>query len=410
MTNRQAAIKVVARLNRAGFKALFAGGCVRDMLLGKRPKDYDIATDAVPDDVCRLFRRTIKVGAKFGVIIVLIDSHQIEVATFRTESGYIDGRRPENVQFSGAREDAARRDFTINGMFYDPLKKEVIDYIKGRADIEKKIIRTIGRANERFSEDYLRMLRAIRFATRLNFAIAPAAFRAIKENCKKITNVSGERIAMELQGIAACQNRADGIEKLMAGGLGQVIFPIFKQKKSAQFACRFCSYLSQSVSFPLVLAAMFGAVETADAMKNLKVMKLSRNQIKHIEFLLNKRGALLEKDMPLAKFKTLLAKPYFEDLYKLQMVIQKAKQLPLGSLTAFRRRANSLAGVELRPKPLLNGRDLMSLGVESGPQVGIVADELYIEQLSERIKTPTKARAWVKKWLENNRVRKIKLL
>jgi len=137
MTNREAAIKIVKRLNAEGFQALLAGGCVRDMLLKRRAKDYDVATDATPKDVCRLFRRTLEVGAKFGVVIVLMDKAQVEVATFRTEAGYADGRHPDRVSFSTAAADAARRDFTVNGMFYDPLRKELIDYVGGRADIKK---------------------------------------------------------------------------------------------------------------------------------------------------------------------------------------------------------------------------------------------------------------------------------
>ncbi len=154
MTNKQAAIKIIKRLQRNGFQALLAGGCVRDMLLDRRAKDYDVATDARPKDVIRLFKRTLKVGAKFGVVIVLIEGRQVEVATFRTETGYADGRHPGAVAFTTAAEDAGRRDFTINGMFYEPLQKEVIDYVDGQADLRAKIVRTIGRPAERFSEDY----------------------------------------------------------------------------------------------------------------------------------------------------------------------------------------------------------------------------------------------------------------
>ena len=161
MTNKQAAIKVVERLCSNGFKALFAGGCVRDMLLGRRANDYDVATDAAPEDVIKLFRRTLKVGAKFGVVIVLLEKQQVEVATFRSEAGYVDGRHPAAVTFTSDVEDACRRDFTINGMFYDPIKKEVVDYVNGRGDLKSRLIRTIGKPAERFNEDYLRMLREI---------------------------------------------------------------------------------------------------------------------------------------------------------------------------------------------------------------------------------------------------------
>ncbi|UCG56267.1 MAG: CCA tRNA nucleotidyltransferase, partial [Phycisphaerales bacterium] len=225
MTSKQAAIQIVKQLKRNGFQALLAGGCVRDMLLGRRAKDYDVATDARPEDVMRLFRRTLKVGAKFGVVIVLIESRQVEVATFRSESGYTDGRHPDKVQFGGAAEDASRRDFTINGMFYDPAQNEVIDYVDGQADLKNKIVRTIGRPQERFGEDYLRMLRAVRFSTQLGFVIEPATWSAVCSNAARITGISGERIALELEGILVDPNRAAGATMLIESGLAEAIFP-----------------------------------------------------------------------------------------------------------------------------------------------------------------------------------------
>ncbi|MHC4365789.1 MAG: tRNA nucleotidyltransferase/poly(A) polymerase family protein, partial [Planctomycetota bacterium] len=150
MTSRQAAVKIIRRLRSNGFQALLAGGCVRDMLLRRRAKDYDIATDAKPKDVIKLFSRTLKIGAKFGVVIVLLKDKQVEVATFRTESGYADGRHPAKVKFATAAKDAGRRDFTINGMFYDPLTRRVIDYVGGQTDLKKQLIRTIGKPAERF--------------------------------------------------------------------------------------------------------------------------------------------------------------------------------------------------------------------------------------------------------------------
>jgi hypothetical protein len=197
MTNRQAAVQIVKKLRGEGFQALLAGGCVRDMLLGRRPNDYDVATDAKPNDVIKLFRRTLKVGAKFGVVVVLIDKIQVEVATFRTESDYEDGRHPSKVRFTTAAEDAARRDFTINAMFYDPIAKKVIDYYKGQADLKNKIIRTVGDPVERFSEDYLRMLRAVRFSTQLGFSIEPRTQKAVCNQAENITKISGERIAAQ---------------------------------------------------------------------------------------------------------------------------------------------------------------------------------------------------------------------
>ncbi|MHC4551915.1 MAG: CCA tRNA nucleotidyltransferase, partial [Planctomycetota bacterium] len=180
MSNQEAALTLVRKLRKAGHTALFAGGCVRDRLLNREAKDYDVVTDAVPEQVSACFRRTLEIGAQFGVVVVLIDSEQIEVATFRTEGGYQDGRRPSHVEFASMKEDASRRDFTVNGMFYDPIDEKVLDFVEGQQDLQKRILRTIGDPNERFSEDYLRMLRAIRFAVKLGFEIEPATLASVQ--------------------------------------------------------------------------------------------------------------------------------------------------------------------------------------------------------------------------------------
>src|SRR5438093_4741524 len=170
---------VVARLRESGHIAYFAGGCVRDIVRSETPKDFDIATDAKPELVQKLFPRTYAVGAHFGVIIVLENGFQFEVATFRSDEAYIDGRRPSAVHFSSPEEDAKRRDFTINGMFYDPVAEKVIDFVGGRADIEAKLVRAIGDAAQRFAEDRLRMLRAVRFATVLDYKIDDHTWEAL---------------------------------------------------------------------------------------------------------------------------------------------------------------------------------------------------------------------------------------
>jgi len=402
MTNKQAAIQIIRRLRKAGFQALLAGGCVRDMLLGKKPKDHDVVTDATPAEVCKIFRRTIKVGAKFGVIIILADSQQVEVATFRTETGYTDGRRPDKVSFTSAQQDALRRDFTINGMFYDPLQKKVMDYVGGQKDLKSKNLRTIGKADERFSEDYLRMLRAVRFAAQLDFEIEKNTLIAVKKYSGRITKISGERIAAELELLSAAAGRKKGVKLLIKTGLAERIFPIFKNARTAELAVKVFDYLPKGIVFELAVAALFVACRTGDAMENLKILKLSRNQLKHIKFLLERRGYLLNSDMGLAHLKLIISEPYFEDLYSLQKAIQKADGKSLSALLTVRRRADALAGSQLRPKPLLNGHELIQLGAEPGPQVGHVGRELYIEQLSENITTRQQASNWVRDWLKRH--------
>jgi len=405
MTNKQAAIKVIKRLQRSGFQALLAGGCVRDMLLRRRAKDYDVATDAQPRDVIKLFKRTLKVGAKFGVVIVLIEGRQVEVATFRTETGYADGRHPGSVEYTTAAEDAGRRDFTINGMFYDPLEKQVIDYVDGQADLKDRIVRTIGKPSERFGEDYLRMLRAVRFSTQLGFAIKSSTWSAICDNAGSIADISGERIAIELEGILIHPNRAAGASMLIESGLARAIFPGFAGER-AKSAISVLSQMRKKVDFALAMACLFAGCETEFAIRSCQILKLSRNQNKHVKFLLANRGKLLDKQMSLADLKKILANPYFWDLYELQRAIQKAKgngSKSIAALIDLRKRINALGDVELQPEPLLNGHDLIGLGAIPGPALGQLAQEMYIAQLEGTLHTAEQAGRWAKKWLRKHR-------
>ena len=404
MTNKQAAIRIIEQLRHKGFAALLAGGCVRDMLLGRRAKDYDVATEAKPQDVMRLFRRTLKVGAQFGVVIVLMENQQVEVATFRTESGYDDGRHPGSVHFAHAAEDASRRDFTINGMFYDPLEQRVVDYVGGQADLDSRIIRTIGKPAERFSEDYLRMLRAVRFSTQLGFAIEPATWAAVCKNAGKITKISGERIAIELEGTLAHPNRAAGASMLFESGLLCAIF-LGLAGDRADCAIAALKQLRKKVDFPLALACLFAGCDSEFAMRRCEVLKLSRNQTKHIRFLLDNRGRLLNEQMSLAELKKVLAEPYFRDLYEFQRAIQKAKGEGRGSLTPLtnlHKRIKALGDVELQPKPLLNGHDLIRLGAVPGPALGQLAEELYTAQLEGTLTTRDQAEQWTRRWLQKH--------
>jgi tRNA nucleotidyltransferase/poly(A) polymerase len=396
MSNRQAAIKIVRRLRSEGFEALFAGGCVRDMLLKRRAKDYDVATSAVPNKVMGIFRRTLKVGAKFGVVIVLDGKEQIEVATFRSESGYADGRHPGHVEFSTAREDAIRRDFTINGMFFDPVKRKVIDYVGGRKDLRKKLIRTIGKAQERFEEDYLRMLRAVRFSTQLDFAIEPATYRAIRKTAGEIKKISGERISVELEGILEDANRAAGLELLIRSKLAGQIFKGFSGQKS-KTAVMVLSELPRRIGFALGLTCVFAGCSSEFGLDRCKYLKLSRNQMRHIKFLLENRDVLLDCDMSLAKLRRLAASPYFGDLYQFQRAIQKAAGESTITLDKIRRRVRELGDIELTPRPLLDGHELMGLGVDSGPALGRLAEDMYVAQLEGHLKTAEQARSWVRK-------------
>ncbi|MDO8302174.1 MAG: CCA tRNA nucleotidyltransferase [Sedimentisphaerales bacterium] len=398
MTHRDAAIEIIKKLRDAGFTALMAGGCVRDMLLGRAAKDYDVATNAHPEEVMKRFSRTIKVGAKFGVVIVLVKNVQVEVATFRTESGYLDGRHPSQVAFADAKEDASRRDFTINGMFYDPIEEKVIDYVGGQKDLERRVIRTIGDADTRFGEDFLRMLRAIRFSMQLGFAIEKATWQAICKTAHDIRRISGERIAMELETLLTHPNRGEGYLKLIESGLAAPIFPKTTAEHT-RYGVSVVGHLRKRVDFSLALAAVFAGSDVELAIEECETLKLSTDRYRHIRFLLGHRGVLLDADMPLANLKKLMAKPYFLDLYELQRAIQRAEKKPVSALIKIKKRARSLAGENLTPTPLLNGHELIALGAIPGPQVGELAEELYIEQLSGNLHTPHQAREWVTRWL-----------
>jgi poly(A) polymerase len=222
---RDLAAGIVRTLQAAGHSAFWVGGCVRDFLLGREPGDYDIATSALPEQIEALFPRTIPVGRKFGVIIVLVEEQQFQVATFRAEADYQDGRRPETVVFANAQADAARRDFTVNGLFFDPGSEKLHDWVGGEADLRAKIIRTIGSPGERFAEDHLRLLRAVRFAAQLGFAIEPATFAAIQKLAAKIKVISAERVRDELLKLFQPPHAARGLELLHAAGLLEHILP-----------------------------------------------------------------------------------------------------------------------------------------------------------------------------------------
>ncbi|MGA0111796.1 MAG: CCA tRNA nucleotidyltransferase, partial [Chthoniobacterales bacterium] len=234
-----AATDIARRLQQAGHTAYFAGGCVRDELLGLDPHDYDIATSAKPDEVQKLFPHTQAVGAHFGVILVMEHGRAFEVATFRSDHEYIDGRRPEMVTFSTPEEDAARRDFTINGMFHDPVAGRFIDFVGGREDLKSKLLRAIGDPAARFREDKLRLLRAVRFAARFGYEIDPATWDALRAHAADIHAVSAERIREELVKILAHPSRVRGFDLLDQSGLLKEILPEIEALKGCEQPAQF---------------------------------------------------------------------------------------------------------------------------------------------------------------------------
>lgn len=401
-SQRHFAKQVVKRLRSAGYEALWAGGCVRDMLLKTQPKDYDVATSARPTAVKKLFRRTLMVGAKFGVVVVLGPRTQVEVATFRRDVGYQDGRRPGRIVYSDAEQDALRRDFTINGMFYDPLEDKVIDYVGGKSDLKRKVVRAIGQPRSRFAEDHLRMLRAVRFACTLGFALEDKTAKAIRSQAKKIERISAERIAEELLGILKSSGRAKGITLAGELGLLKVILPEVDYVTAAKrlkllggtgglagLACLL--YDPDRNSSPEQSGVKAKAV--------CRRLKLSNQLVRQTGWLVETAKSLVTEhakvsDIPLARLKKLLASGNFDELLLLYRTVASER-----THRQLRGRARRIDPKKISPKPLITGQDLLDMGVKSGPQLGRCLAAVYEAQLNELVKTKAQARKFVRDWL-----------
>ena len=398
---RQVVLRIIKQLNHAGFQALLAGGCVRDMLLARQPKDYDIATSATPQDVMNLFHRTIAIGAKFGVVVVLTGGRQIEVATFRSDAEYQDGRRPTGVEFTNARNDAQRRDFTINGMFYDLLSERVIDYVNGQKDITKKIIRAIGNPDERFAEDHLRMLRAIRFSTQLNFKIEPATFQAICKHASKISRVSTERVTAELELILTDPNRAAGIQLALDSSLLNEILNTMPPEDLI-FGRGVLAQLPSRCSFSLALAALLIKCKSAPTL--CRRLKTSNDLRKQTSWLIEHVPLLLKSppETP-GQLKKWLHQPLFESLMLLTRATLKASNQSDSPLRHLRNQIRLLGDEPIAPKRLLDGHELIRLGAKPGPMVGQLVEELYLAQLENQLHTKPQAKSWVEQWLKKHK-------
>lgn len=402
---------VVRTLRSAGFTALWAGGCVRDLLLGRVPKDYDVATDARPEQVRDVFghRRTIAVGECFGVIVVLgpqRSAGQVEVATFRNDGQYVDGRRPESVEFSSPEEDAHRRDFTINGMFYDPIERTVLDFVGGQEDLQRGVIRAIGTAQHRMQEDKLRLLRAVRFAATFEFELDEQTANAAREMAAEISVVSAERIAEELRRILGHPTRAIALELCrdihllrhilpeldavsLNGGLAwQQLLESFRQLGAA--------------SFPLALGAAFSAaVDEAGltpkaasrcVLEAGKRLRLSNDEIDHAEWLVRCRHSLDEAPgLSLARLKRILAEPLAEDLLQMVEARLLASKSSLEAVEFCRAFLRETPAEEINPPPLLTGAELITAGLKPGPQFKQLLDSVRDAQLNMEIATPEDA-------------------
>ena len=422
------AASIVRTLRDNGFVAYFAGGSIRDALRGTAPKDIDIATSARPDQVQALFRRTIPVGVQFGVVRVLEADFEFEVASFRSDGIYLDGRHPQAIQFSTPEIDAARRDFTVNGMFYDPVEEKVIDFVGGQEDLGRKLIRAIGVASQRFAEDRLRMLRAVRFASALGFEIEAGTWAAIRADAKEILVVSPERIRDEMVKILADARRLRGFDLLDKSRLLAVILPEVEALKGCEQPEQFhpegdvfvhtrmmLGLLGPEASGPQALAVLlhdigkpptlsfdpidqrirFNGHDRVGAEMAEQVMTRLRFSRHEIDLVVEAvRNHMVFKDvrqMRPAKLRRFMARPNFGIELELHRVDCAGSHRDLENYRFLVDKAAEFAREPLIPPPLLRGNDLLALGLKPGPRIGELLEAIQTAQLEGEITTRAEA-------------------
>jgi poly(A) polymerase len=408
MTERDFATEVVERLQKAGFQALWAGGCVRDEQLGLEPADYDIATSAVPDQVKQLFKRCHSFGASFGVVEVLgpRDAQgewlKVQVATFRTDGNYTDGRRPDSVTFSSPEEDAQRRDFTINGLFFDPIQKQVIDYVDGLKDLKARVLRAIGNPFDRFREDKLRILRAVRMATRFELAIDPDTLKAAQQMAPEIQLVSAERIAEELRKLLVHKHRVRGLELLDDFQLFERIFPQVSHQ-SYQEGLALFRELANPVSFELGLSAILGNASVLVTSTICDRLKFSNQERDRINWLVTNFYSLDDAiQMKAARLYPVLIEQGIQELLALHQARYTSARQSLAPVEYCRELLRTKTVEELNPPPLLTGEDLKQLGLRPGPHFKTLLQEVREQQLNGELLTKFEAEAWVKTHTQNS--------
>jgi poly(A) polymerase len=401
MTEREFALDVIRLLRDAGFEALWAGGCVRDELLGLVPRDYDVASSARPEEVRRLFRRTVAVGMSFGVVEVLgPQPHKVQVATFRSDGAYTDGRRPDTVVYSSAEADAQRRDFTINGMFFDPVEERLIDYVGGQADLRAKVLRAIGDPAARFAEDKLRTLRGVRIATRFDLSVEPATAAAIRAAASQITVVSAERIADELRNLIVHPRRAAGMRLMLDLSLVAPVLPELPTGDHWDHTLAVLDHLGPCPSFPLAFAALLHELGRRTAGQISLRLKLSNQERERIEWLVDKHKYLADaRTMRMAKLKPILAHPDIEELLALHQADAAAWGKSADHVDYCRELLRTLPLEILNPQALLTGDDLLNRGLKAGPLFKRLLDAVRDAQLDGTISTQAEAWALVERLL-----------
>jgi poly(A) polymerase len=426
------ALTIVERLRAAGFTAYLAGGCVRDRVLGIAAKDYDIATDARPEAVQKLFDHTIAVGARFGVIIVMLDGDHFEVATFRADAEYRDGRHPSSVRFGTIEDDVRRRDFTIGGMYFDPVSGRVIDLVGGLRDLRAGIVRAIGNVYERFEEDHLRMLRALRFAARLGFTIDPATWAAIKRSAPAIAHTSAERVGEEMVRIMTEGGAARGIDLLVESGLATVVMPELLELPSCpqpenfhpegdvyrhtrlmlSMLPRECSEtlafgtLLHDIAKPRCLAVAedgkmtyYGHTDQGAEMAAAMMQRLRRSRAvqDRVAYLVRHHLRLcMAPRMRPATLKRMITEDGVGELMELAMLDALASSSAVGFYHFCRRAIAAMGEVKVPPPRLIGGNDLIALGLKPGPEFKSILREIEDLHLDGALATREEALAFVR--------------
>jgi poly(A) polymerase len=398
-SSREDAVEIVKRLRAAGHIAYLAGGCVRDLLLGLEPKDYDVATDAPPERVRKLFNNTQAVGAAFGVILVRLGGSQIEVATFRADMNYEDGRHPVGVRFTSAEEDARRRDFTINGLFLDPLDDRVIDYVGGQDDLSARILRAIGEPNHRFEEDHLRLLRALRFASRFNLAIDPTTADAITSHAPSLTRISPERVGEELRLMLTPTTRIVARNLLWEFKLIQVIFRTLPERPDEPKIPIFDKLaVAQPISSGLALAALSLEYRSeTDPIKMLDrpeiqrtnqacrtTLKISNEESDRLAGVLHLADLLGDAPPRIATMKRFLASPFSGDARLLLDTLARTN-VHVERIRWLTEQITELQKRDVAPPPLITGDDLTAAGLKPGKLFKRILNDTYDAQLEDRI-------------------------
>ena len=429
---KTAAHATASRLSEAGHVAYFAGGCVRDALLGTEPKDYDIATSATPDDVQALFPNSNAIGAHFGVILVKQDGFPFEIATFRHDGSYNDGRHPESVTFSTPEDDATRRDFTANGLFQNPQSGEIIDFVSGQKDIDARVIKAIGRPSDRFQEDALRLMRAVRFATTLEFEIEPSTWSAICDNSDLLEKISSERIRDEFTRILVSNHPARGFDLLTESGLMRHIVPevydLIGCEQPPQWHPEGDVYthtrimlemLEDDPTPELALSVLLhdigkpatytydeaderirfnghdrvGAEMAEVILRRLKYSNQTTDEV--CVMVANHMNFMNVQKMRTAKVKRFMARPTFEDEMELHRVDCASSNGFTDNYEFLRAKEEEFAAEPLIPTPLVTGKDLIDLGFKPGPEFKDILNQIQTEQLEGKLDDRDGAIQWI---------------